>query len=85
MALAQQYVERGYDPMRLFARLGALVARDDFTELHAIKQHQAIVDEFETTRESLRSVHLVAAVKSLVVIRAGKEQGVFEIFRELLH
>ena len=85
MALAQQYVDCGYSAPRLFTRLSELVARDDFTELHAIKQHQAIIDEFETTRESLRSVHLIAAVKSLVIVRAGREQGVFETFQGLLH
>ena len=71
--------------MRLFARLGELVARDDFTELHTIKQHQAMVDEFNTTREAFRTVHLVAAAKSASAARAGREQTVYDSVRELLH
>ena len=85
MAMARRYANEGHDPMRLFARLGELVARDDFTELHTIKQHQAMVDEFNTTREAFRTVHLVAAAKSASVARAGREQTVYDSVRELLH
>lgn len=82
MAQTQQYINCGYDPAELFVRLGELICRDDFTELHAVKQHQAIVDEFNTTRESLRSVHLVAAAKSAAVVHAGREHRVYSEFLE---
>ena len=85
MAMARRYANEGYDAMRLFSRLGELVARDDFTELHTIKQHQAIVDEFNTTRAAFRTVHLVAAAKSATVARSGREQTVYDSVSELLH
>ena len=85
MVLAQQYVEQNYDVPVLFEQLGALVSRDDFTELHSIKQHQAIVDEYNTTRAPLRNVHVLAAAKSAVCIRSGKEQSVFDQLSPLLH
>ena len=85
MAMARRYADEGYDAMRLFSRLGELVSRDDFTELHTIKQHQAMVDEFNTTREAFRTVHLVAAAKSAAVARAGREQTVYDAVSELLH
>ena len=85
MNLVRHYENQGYAPMRLFNRLGEHVSRDDFTELHSIKQHQAIVDEFNTTREPFRAVHLVAATKSAVVVRSGREQTVYDSVRELLH
>jgi hypothetical protein len=85
MALAQQYASEGHDAIALFARLGELVARDDFNELHTLKQHQAIVDEYNTTRASLRAVHLAAAAKSATVARAGREQTVYDEVSELMH
>ena len=85
IALAQQYVDSGFEPMRLFERLGALVSRDDFTELHGVKQHQALVDEFNSTRESFRGVHLVAAAKSAAVVHAGHEQEVYSELVQVLH
>ena len=85
MALAQQYVDLEYDVAKLFEQLGALVSRDDFTELHSIKQHQAIVDEYNTTRATLRNVHVLAAAKSAVCVRSGKEQTVFNQLSALLH
>ena len=79
-ALAEQYMDSGYEPSELIIRLGELICRDDFTELHAVKQHQAIIDEYNTTRESLRSIHLVAAAKSAAVVHAGREQRVYTEF-----
>ena len=84
IALAQQYSRKGYDPMALFQRLGELICRDDFTELHGLKHHQAIFDEFYTTREPFRWVHLVSAAKSAAVVHAGREQTVYKHTRELL-
>ncbi|MCH8087943.1 MAG: hypothetical protein IIC81_08850, partial [Chloroflexi bacterium] len=56
----------------------------DFTELHGIKHHQAIFDEFCDTREPFRWLHLVAAVKSAAVLEGGKEQKIYGQTRELL-
>ena len=42
MLLAQRYADRRYSPEALFRRIGELICRDDFTELHGIKHHQAL-------------------------------------------
>lgn len=84
IALTQHYANLGYDPKALFVRLAELICRDDFTELHALKQHQSIVEEFYTTREPFRWVHLVSAAKSAAVIVGGKEQSVYKRTREML-
>ena len=84
MTLAQQYVDRGFEPTLLLDRLAGLVCRDDFTELHSVKHHQAIVDEFHGTRAEFRSVHLLAAAKSAAVIHAGLEQQIYAEVRELI-
>jgi hypothetical protein len=83
MALAQQYAEKGYDPMALFVEMGKLACRDDFTEMHALKQHQTAVDEYYTTREPFRWVHLVSAVKFIGFCRGAREAH-FEQAKELL-
>ena len=83
MALAQQYAERQYDPMALFLRLGMITCRDNFTEMHALKHHQAVVEEFHSTREPFRWVHLVSAVKHTTIAHA-KWQDVYTEARELL-
>ena len=41
-------------------RLGEIVCHDSFTEMHAFKHHQAIVEEFYATREPWRWMHLVS-------------------------
>lgn len=84
IALARQYADLGYDPEALFVGLAELICRDDFTELHALKHHQAIVDEFYSTREPLRWVHLVSAAKSAAVIHGGREQSIYNQTLELL-
>ena len=83
MALAQQYAERQYDPMALFLRLGMITCRDNFTEMHALKHHQAVVEEFHSTREPFRWVHLVSAVKHTTIAHA-KWQDVYTEARELI-
>ena len=40
MALTEAYLAQGGNAEELFSELGRLVARDDFTELHAIKHQQ---------------------------------------------
>ena len=84
MLLAQRYADERYNPQALFKRIGELICRDDFTELHGIKHHQALVDEFYATREPYRWNHLVAAVKSVAVIEGGKERTIFDRTLEML-
>jgi hypothetical protein len=82
--LAQQYVERGYDPATLIARLAEIVCHDNFTEMHAVKHHQAIVEEFHATREPWRSMHLVCGAQASA-ISFGKNMTVYEEYLERLH
>ncbi len=63
LALAQAYAGEGYDPGALFQRLGELVCRDDYSEMHAFKHLQAAREEYESTREPWRRAHLVSAAK----------------------
>jgi len=83
IALAQQYADGGYDAMPLFTRLAELSCRDDFTEMHVFKFHQAIVEEYVNTRQPFRWVHLVSAAKGAAVIY-GKKQDVYSQARELI-
>jgi hypothetical protein len=82
--LAQQYVACGYDPQALIARLADIVCHDDFTEMHAIKHHQAIVEEFHATREPWRWLHLVCGAQASA-ISFGKSMTVYEEYLERLH
>ena len=84
MNLAQQYVNCGYDPQVLIKRLGEIVCRDNFTEMHAYKHHQAIVEEFHATRAPWRSMHLVAGAQA-AAISHGKSMETYEGALELLH
>src|SRR5947208_10811109 len=76
-ARAQQYANAGYDPEALIARLGKIACRDNFSEMHALKHHQATYEEFHATRPSLRWRHLVAAVQA-AAISHGRIQDVYE-------
>ncbi len=82
--LAQQYVNCGYDPQVLMKRLGEIVCRDNFTEMHAYKHHQAIVEEFHATRAPWRGMHLVAGAQA-AAISHGKSMETYEGALELLH
>jgi hypothetical protein len=82
--LAQQYVNCGYDAKALIARLAEIVCHDNFTEMHAFKHHQAIVEEFYATREPWRWMHLVCGVQA-AAISFGKNMAVYEEALELLH
>jgi hypothetical protein len=83
-ALAQQYANSGYAPEPLFTMLGKIACRDNFTEMHAFKHHQATYEEFYSTRPSLRWRHLVAAVQA-AAISHGRIQDVWEHAAEVLH
>jgi hypothetical protein len=82
--LAQQYVQCGYDAEALMRRLGDIVCHDSFTEMHAFKHHQAIVEEFHATREPWRWMHLVCGAQA-AAISFGKNMATYEEALELLH
>src|SRR5216684_2377561 len=83
-ALAQQYANAGYAPEALITLLGKIACRDNFTEMHALKHHQATYEEFHATRPSLRWRHLVAAVQA-AAISHGRIQDVYEHAAEVMH
>jgi hypothetical protein len=82
--LAQQYVDCGYSAEVLLKRLGEIVCHDNFTEMHAFKHHQAIVEEFYATREPWRWMHLVCGVQA-AAISFGKNMEVYEEALDLMH
>jgi len=82
--LAQQYVDSKYDPQALIAKLAEIVCHDNFTEMHAFKHHQAIIEEYNNTREQWRSMHLVAGCQA-AAISFGKNMTVYEQYLDLLH
>jgi len=77
------YLASGGDLRALLRLLGEFAAQDDSTEMHAMKHHQAMVEEFEGARPALASVHLVAQAKE-AALHAGKGTGVYEEAREAL-
>jgi hypothetical protein len=84
VSLAQQYVGLGYDPNALIARLAEIVCHDSFTEMHAFKHHQSIVEEFQNTRDPWRWKHLVCGVQA-AAISFGKNMEIYEGALDLLH
>jgi hypothetical protein len=82
--LAQQYTELGYDATACITRLAEIACHDNFTEMHAFKHHQAVVEEFYTTREPWRWRHLVAGAQA-AAISFGKNMEIYEEALELLH
>jgi len=83
-ALAQQYADSGYAAEPLFTLLGKIACRDNFTEMHAFKHHQATYEEFYATRSSLRWRHVVAAVQA-AAISHGRIQDVYDHAAEVMH
>ena len=83
-ALAQQYADLGYAPEPLITAIGKIACRDNFTEMHAFKHHQATYEEFYATRPSLRWRHLVAAVQA-AAISHGRIQDVYDHAAEVMH
>ena len=84
IALARQYADLGFSPDAYFERLAEISCRDDFTEMHAFKHFQAIVEEYYATRPELRWVHMVSAAKSAAVVHVGREHRIYQQARELL-
>ncbi|HEX3882972.1 MAG TPA: hypothetical protein VHW66_09960, partial [Stellaceae bacterium] len=65
--LAQQYVNLGYEPKALMGRLAEIVCHDNFTEMHAFKHHNAVVEEYYATRAPWNSMHLVAGAQAAAI------------------
>ena len=82
--LATQYTRLGYDPKAFMDMLGQIVCHDNFTEMHAFKHHNAVVEEFYATREPYRWMHLVCGAQAAAV-SFGKNMEVFEEALELMH
>jgi hypothetical protein len=82
--LAQQYANLGYEARAFITRLGEIACHDNFTEMHAFKHHQAVVEEFYATRQPWHWRHLVAAAQASA-ISFGKDMEVYEEALELLH
>jgi hypothetical protein len=82
--LAQQYANLGYDAGVYISRLAEIACHDNFTEMHAFKHHQAVVEEFHATREPWRWRHLVAAAQA-AAISYGKNMEIYEEAIDLLH
>jgi hypothetical protein len=82
--LAQQYVNLGYSAEKLTKRLGQIVCRDNFTEMHAYKHHQAIVEEYANTRAPWRDLHLIAGAQA-AAISHGKSMENYTGAMDLLH
>ena len=82
--LAKQYVDLGYDPQVLIRRLAEIVCHDSFTEMHAFKHHQSIVEEYHATREPWRWMHLVSGAQA-AAISFGKNMEIYEEALEALH
>ena len=82
--LATQYMQNGYDPQAFIARLAEIVCHDNFTEMHAFKHHNAIVEEYNNTREPWRWMHLVCGAQA-AAISFGKNMAVYEQYLDLLH
>jgi len=72
------------DPQALIARLAEIVCHDNFTEMHAFKHRQSIVEEYNSTREPWRWMHLVCGAQA-AAISFGKNMTVYEEYLELLH
>ena len=82
--VAQQYMDLGYDADTLIRRLAEIVCHDNFTEMHAVKHHQATFEEFHATREPWRRRHLICAAQA-AAISYGKNMQIYEEALELLH
>ena len=82
--LTAKYGELEHEPQVLITRLTEIVCRDNATEMHALKHHQATVEEFQTTRSPFRSRHLVAASKA-AAISYGTAQEVYERAKQFLN
>jgi hypothetical protein len=82
--LATQYMKSGYDPQAFITCLAEIVCHDNFTEMHAFKHHQSVIEEYHATREPWRWMHLVCGAQA-AAISFGKNMAVYEEYLEVLH
>jgi hypothetical protein len=82
--LATQYMTSGYDPQAFIAMLAEVVCHDNFTEMHAFKHHQSVIEEYNATREPWRWMHLVCGAQA-AAISFGKNMAVYEEALDLFH
>jgi hypothetical protein len=82
--LAAQYMQLGYDHQAFIAMLAEVVCHDSFTEMHAFKHHQSVVEEYYATQEEKRWMHLVCGAQA-AAISFGKNMAVYEEYLDLLH
>jgi hypothetical protein len=82
--LAAQYMQLGYDHQAFIAMLAEVVCHDSFTEMHAFKHHQSVVEEYYATHEEWRWMHLVCGAQA-AAISFGKNMAVYEEYLDLLH
>ena len=82
--LATQYMSLGYSAQKMMTRLGTIVCRDNFTEMHAYKHHQAIVEEYHATRAPWRDLHVIAGAQA-AAISHGKSMENYTGAMDLLH
>jgi hypothetical protein len=82
--LATQYMRLGYDRDAFIKMLAEIVCHDNFTEMHAFKHHQSIVEEYNATHEKWRWMHLVCGAQA-AAISFGKNMAVYEEYLDLLH
>jgi hypothetical protein len=77
MALAQVYAERKFDAGRFFQRMGEVVCRDDFSEMHAFKHLQSAKEEYQAMRTPLGWAHIVSTAK-MAWCTYGHAQDVYQ-------
>lgn len=82
--LATRYMQDGYDPQAFIAMLAEIVCHDNFTEMHAFKHHQSVIEEYYATAEKWRWMHLVCGAQA-AAISFGKNMAVYEEYLDLLH
>jgi hypothetical protein len=77
------YCGAGGDADRLVAELGLWAARDSATEMHGMKHHQGMVEEFRSTGSPDASMHLVAQARE-AALHARKDTTVLDRASERL-
>jgi hypothetical protein len=75
-ALTHDYCTGGGDAEELVQELSRWASRDGATEMHGMKHHQAMVEEYENSNAS---VHLVAQARE-AALHANQDVKVFERF-----
>jgi hypothetical protein len=84
MALAQAHARAGHDGEALFDRLAAITCTDDASEMHAYKLQQSAYEEWRSTREPFRWVHLATAAKHAANVYAWRPHAVYGELEPLL-